>query len=205
MADQFQHIGQCKFVERRSGERKACKCVVTLKAHRRGYPSVACSVGHTWVWCKFCCTCQNHGDREGCLNAAHWFERDSYDTGSRNHMQRHKAVEAESVDSKKRGRSKEDQDVDCDVSAYDKRQCGQDSADASKSKCQTDCELIMSSPPSEDDVTLYSADSSQFNVHRLDCSKFSQQSKDVLPLDSNYMSPFPCAPNHTWENEQVGT
>jgi len=76
----------CKNVER-SGERKACLLPLREKGHKRGYISVACSGGHQWVWCSSCCDCAKDG--EGCTFSQHWFERDSFDTGKRNHMQRH--------------------------------------------------------------------------------------------------------------------
>ncbi len=98
----FAHIKHCKFVDRRTGERKSCGCAVARKKHRRGYASVSCTVGHTWVWCKHCCDCLNDTDQQGCLNPQHWFERDSYDTGSRNHIQRHSSVLQAVEQSKKR-------------------------------------------------------------------------------------------------------
>jgi hypothetical protein len=85
----FAHINKCKFVDRKTGARQICPCTVTNKKHRRGYCSVACTVGHTWVWCQYCCDCVSEHGQLGCSNAVHWFERDSFDTGRRNHMQRH--------------------------------------------------------------------------------------------------------------------
>ncbi len=98
----FAHIKQCKFVDRRTGERRSCSCAVSRKKHRRGYASVSCTVGHTWVWCKHCCDCLNDTNQQGCLNPQHWFERDSYDTGSRNHIQRHSSALQAAEQSKKR-------------------------------------------------------------------------------------------------------
>ena len=86
----FKHISQCKFMDRKTGARKVCTSTVSRKKHRRGYCSVACAVGHTWVWCRNCCDCTLDENHLGCTNAVHWFERDSFDTGSRNHMQRHR-------------------------------------------------------------------------------------------------------------------
>mmetsp|Transcript_8830 Transcript_8830/g.29526 ORF Transcript_8830/g.29526 Transcript_8830/m.29526 type:complete len:219 (-) Transcript_8830:876-1532(-) len=40
-----------------------------------------------WVWCSYCCDCGSAP--MGCKNPMHWMERDSFDTGKRNHMQRH--------------------------------------------------------------------------------------------------------------------
>lgn len=81
----------CKHVER-SGARKACRSQVSERGHKRGYVSVACKEGHQWVWCEHCCNCPtNRGENKlkGCILPSHWMERDSFDTGKRNHMQCH--------------------------------------------------------------------------------------------------------------------
>ena len=42
-----------------------------------------------WVWCKLCCKCagdKRPNQERGCTNKAHWFERDAFDTGRRNHL-----------------------------------------------------------------------------------------------------------------------
>jgi hypothetical protein len=79
-------LHQCKHVDRTT-KRMQCNAPLHLRAHKRGYLAVACDMGHQWVWCVHCCDC-SLGTR-GCIMPAHWMERDSYDTGKRNHMQRH--------------------------------------------------------------------------------------------------------------------
>ena len=40
-----------------------------------------------WVWCRSCCNCGGAGGAlRGCGHKGHWFERDAFDTGRRNHM-----------------------------------------------------------------------------------------------------------------------
>jgi len=82
----------CKHVER-GGARKACRLPLTERSHKRGHVAVACKEGHQWVWCEFCCNCPtNRGENrmKGCILPSHWMERDSFDTGKRNHMQCHR-------------------------------------------------------------------------------------------------------------------
>jgi len=67
----------------------ACGCSVQIREHKRAYLTVSCSAGHKYVWCSHCCDCRNSGP--GCTVSTHWMERDSFDTGKRNHMQRHTA------------------------------------------------------------------------------------------------------------------
>ena len=115
----MQLLNQCKHVDRTTS-RMQCPAVLRIRAHKRGYLSVSCDAGHQWVWCAHCCDCsrslgaaacqvsaavstpacsckkrslQLQGAR-GCIIPAHWFERDSFDTGKHNHMQRHLAVDA---------------------------------------------------------------------------------------------------------------
>ena len=109
----FAHIDQCKFVDRKTGARKVCISTVSRKKHRRGYCSIACSLGHTWVWCKHCCDCISEDGQLGCINAAHWFERDSFDTGRRNHMQRHVSTTVE-VQSDCQNRKRKIDSGDCE-------------------------------------------------------------------------------------------
>jgi hypothetical protein len=87
----------CKFVSKRSG--KICNGELSLAQHKRGYLAVSCTHGHQWVWCQHCCNChpdsfqgQGQGKARGCSNSVHWFERDAFDTGRRNHMNRHNRV-----------------------------------------------------------------------------------------------------------------
>jgi len=77
---------QCKHVDRTT-KRMQCTAQLHLRPHTRGYLAVACECGHQWVWCQHCCDC-GLGTR-GCIKPAHWMERDSFDTGKRNHMQQH--------------------------------------------------------------------------------------------------------------------
>lgn len=88
VGDPIVALHQCKHVDRTT-KRMQCTAALHLRAHKRGYLAVACDAGHQWVWCAFCCDC-SLGTR-GCIMPAHWMERDSYDTGKRNHMQRHLA------------------------------------------------------------------------------------------------------------------
>ena len=37
------------------------------------------------VWCSYCCNCKQR--YIGCSHPNHWIERDSFDTGKRNHIQ----------------------------------------------------------------------------------------------------------------------
>ena len=101
----------CKFVSKRVGT--TCEHPPIKSQHKRGHLSVACSAGHQvglcpftfelrsdcgvlqWVWCAECCNCTRSctadGQRKrGCTNPVHWFERDAFDTGKRNHMNRHR-------------------------------------------------------------------------------------------------------------------
>lgn len=82
----------CKHQER-SGQRRSCRMEVKERYHKRGHISVACPAGHNWVWCSDCCDCPDAS--AGCTSAQHWMERDSFDTGKRNHMQRHTVVEGD--------------------------------------------------------------------------------------------------------------
>jgi len=81
----------CKFFSKKNGS--ACSKEVHRVAHKRGHLTVACSDRHQWVWCPLCCDCLKSGrsdggnqSGQGCRNAQHWYERDSFDTGVRNHM-----------------------------------------------------------------------------------------------------------------------
>jgi len=81
----------CKFISKRSG--KICSAELSRSQHKRGHFSVLCSAGHQWVWCSACCNCHKQDGAgmppRGCTNLVHWFERDAFDTGRRNHMNRH--------------------------------------------------------------------------------------------------------------------
>mmetsp|Transcript_4787 Transcript_4787/g.17430 ORF Transcript_4787/g.17430 Transcript_4787/m.17430 type:complete len:380 (-) Transcript_4787:118-1257(-) len=79
-------LGHCKYVDRKQS--KFCMCSLTLRSHPRGLTMISCSAGHQYVWCRQCCNCTPAGSY-GCKNPNHWLERDSFDTGKRNHMQRH--------------------------------------------------------------------------------------------------------------------
>jgi len=79
-------LHQCKHVDRKSN-RMQCAQPLHIRCHKRGHLAVTCDAGHQWVWCRQCCDC-GLGTR-GCIMPAHWMERDSFDTGKRNHMQRH--------------------------------------------------------------------------------------------------------------------
>lgn len=84
----------CKFTSKHS--KQGCKGDLSIVAHKRGYLAVSCSARHQWVWCSLCCNCNSdkglHADsrHRGCQVASHWFERDAFDTGARNHMNVHK-------------------------------------------------------------------------------------------------------------------
>jgi hypothetical protein len=82
-------LSTCKFVSKRTCVE--CPDVPRSATHKRGYLACACSQGHQWVWCAKCCACPRPAGAKGrgCNNAAHWFERDAFDTGRRNHMNRH--------------------------------------------------------------------------------------------------------------------
>lgn len=104
----------CKFTSKRYGS--ACNAVPIWTRHKRGHHACSCHHGHQvfslarvgfhgcgggygaagadwwggggqWVWCKLCCDCT--GAVQGCQEREHWFERDAFDTGRRNHMNRH--------------------------------------------------------------------------------------------------------------------
>ncbi len=79
-------LPKCKHVDRKQG-RQQCPGAMRVRNHKRGYLTVVCDLGHQWVWCSYCCDCGSAGI--GCAAAQHWMERDSFDTGRRNHMQRH--------------------------------------------------------------------------------------------------------------------
>jgi len=84
----------CKFTSKHS--KQGCKGELSIVTHKRGYLAVSCSSRHQWVWCALCCNCNSdkglHADsrHRGCQVASHWFERDAFDTGARNHMNVHK-------------------------------------------------------------------------------------------------------------------
>ena len=84
----------CKFTSKHT--QQACKGQLSIVTHKRGHLAVACSARHQWVWCDLCCTCNSakgsSSDRRqrGCTVSTHWYERDAFDTGSRNHMNVHK-------------------------------------------------------------------------------------------------------------------
>jgi len=80
-------LPRCKHVDR-TAQQKQCTHALMIRKHKRGYLCVECEgAGHQWVWCEHCCGCGK--GVHGCSVASHWFERDSFDTGKRNHMQRH--------------------------------------------------------------------------------------------------------------------
>ena len=79
-------LPNCKHVDR-TVQQKQCTHALSIRKHKRGYLCVECNQGHQWVWCPHCCGCGK--GVHGCSVASHWFERDSFDTGKRNHMQRH--------------------------------------------------------------------------------------------------------------------
>ena len=75
----------CKHTDRAKNH---CPEPLRVRPHKRGHLTAECAAGHQWVWCPLCCTCDKLGTN-GCHQATHWIERDCYDTGKRNHMQRH--------------------------------------------------------------------------------------------------------------------
>lgn len=84
----------CKFTSKQT--QQACKGELTIVPHKREHLAVSCSSRHQWVWCSMCCNCHsdgrgNGGRQRGCTVPTHWFERDAFDTGARNHMNVHKA------------------------------------------------------------------------------------------------------------------
>mmetsp|Transcript_13197 Transcript_13197/g.20713 ORF Transcript_13197/g.20713 Transcript_13197/m.20713 type:complete len:565 (+) Transcript_13197:74-1768(+) len=85
-SDEVIVLDKCKHVDRK-GSKALCSEPVKTRNHKRGYLAVTCEYGHQWVWCSYCCSCKRQGI--GCSNPNHWMERDSFDTGRRNHMQRH--------------------------------------------------------------------------------------------------------------------
>lgn len=79
----------CKFTSKHTQE--ACGGELIIVPHKREHLACACPSRHQWVWCPHCCTCQTpEKDKRGCSVATHWFERDAFDTGARNHMNVHK-------------------------------------------------------------------------------------------------------------------
>jgi len=92
LAEHATILGSCKH-KSNSLNGTVCGCSVQIREHKRAYLTVACSAGHKYVWCSHCCDCRNSGP--GCTVSTHWMERDSFDTGKRNHMQRHTARAAE--------------------------------------------------------------------------------------------------------------
>lgn len=86
----------CKFTSKQT--QQACKGQLTIVPHKRGHLAVSCSSRHQWVWCSLCCNCHagakggnSNGRNRGCTVPTHWFERDAFDTGARNHMNVHKS------------------------------------------------------------------------------------------------------------------
>jgi len=79
----------CKFTSKHT--QQACKGELTIVPHKRGHLAVSCSSRHQWVWCSACCNCHAGKGQRGCTVPTHWFERDAFDTGARNHMNVHKA------------------------------------------------------------------------------------------------------------------
>ena len=84
----------CKFTSKQT--QQACKGQLTIVPHKRGHLAVSCSSRHQWVWCSMCCNCftgskSTNGRHRGCSVPTHWFERDAFDTGARNHMNVHKS------------------------------------------------------------------------------------------------------------------
>ena len=86
----------CKFTSKQT--QQACKGQLTIVPHKRGHLAVSCSSRHQWVWCSLCCNCHAgakggniNGRNRGCTVPTHWFERDAFDTGARNHMNVHKS------------------------------------------------------------------------------------------------------------------
>jgi hypothetical protein len=85
----------CKFNSKHT--QHSCKGQLSIVTHKRGHLAVSCSTRHQWVWCPLCCTC-NAGKgavadgKRGCAVSTHWYERDAFDTGARNHMNTHASV-----------------------------------------------------------------------------------------------------------------
>lgn len=84
----------CKFTSKQS--KQGCKGELSVVTHKRGHLAVSCSARHQWVWCALCCNCISKcatpdKRQRGCQVPSHWFERDAFDTGARNHMNVHKA------------------------------------------------------------------------------------------------------------------
>ncbi len=86
-AGEVRLLQSCKHTDRKLS-RSSCPCEVRARPHKRGYLAVGCTSGHQYVWCASCCDCKI-GNGVGCLSPLHWMERDSFDTGKRNHQQRH--------------------------------------------------------------------------------------------------------------------
>jgi len=87
-------LSSCKFTSKYS--KKRCGHSLSIVTHKRGHLAVSCASKHQWVWCALCCNCNEaihglHSDlqQRGCQKAQHWFERDAFDTGVRNHMKVH--------------------------------------------------------------------------------------------------------------------
>ena len=82
----------CKFVKKSTDH--ACTSPLKVVPHKRGHFTVACSARHQWVWCDMCCNCRGARDNKpgerGCIVPSHWYERDAFDTGARNHMNVHR-------------------------------------------------------------------------------------------------------------------
>jgi hypothetical protein len=88
IASEIEILPKCKHVDRKRN-REPCQGALRIRNHKRGYLAIVCERGHQWVWCSCCCDCARCGI--GCGAMQHWMERDSFDTGRRNHMQRHMA------------------------------------------------------------------------------------------------------------------
>ena len=84
----------CKFTSKQTHQ--TCRGYMRVVTHKRGYLTVSCSSKHQWVWCSLCCNCYDGKglsqgfQHRGCDVPIHWFERDAFDTGARNHMNLHK-------------------------------------------------------------------------------------------------------------------
>lgn len=81
-------LTRCKFSSKYSQE--GCKEKLSIVTHKRGHFAVACGKKHQWVWCSHCCTCAKGPGQRGCTVTTHWFERDAFDTGARNHLTTHR-------------------------------------------------------------------------------------------------------------------
>ena len=84
-------LTRCKFSSKYSQE--GCKEKLCIVTHKRGHFTVACCkkpLKHQWVWCSHCCTCAKGPGQRGCTVTTHWFERDAFDTGARNHLTTHR-------------------------------------------------------------------------------------------------------------------